>query len=107
VKLATELEECITEEQRSIMRFSWAKDSIKWIFIKKCFLFIVGNVYRVKRFTTGSRNSLTDVRKWQIMFAQAWKWLRQHRKGFHAAGFDALLKRWDTCINVVVGYVEK
>jgi hypothetical protein len=33
------------------------------IFIKKCFLFMVGNVYHVKQFTTGSRNSLKDVTK--------------------------------------------
>jgi hypothetical protein len=26
---------------------------------------------------------------------------------FHAAGFDALVKRWDKCINVGGGYVEK
>jgi hypothetical protein len=26
------------------------------VFIKKCFMFTVGSVYHVKRFTTGSRN---------------------------------------------------
>jgi hypothetical protein len=35
------------------------------------------------------------------------KWLRQQSKGFYAAGFDAPVKRWDKCINVGVGYVEK
>jgi hypothetical protein len=28
------------------------------------------------------------------------KWLRQQSKDFRAAGFDALLKQWDKCINV-------
>jgi hypothetical protein len=28
-------------------------------------------------------------------------------KIFFAAGFDALIKRWDKCINVSVGHVEK
>jgi hypothetical protein len=28
-------------------------------------------------------------------------------KNFYAVGFDAQLKRWDKCINVVGGYVEK
>jgi hypothetical protein len=28
-------------------------------------------------------------------------------KDFYAAGFDALVKRWDECINVGGGYVEK
>jgi hypothetical protein len=46
------------------------------IFIKKCFVFTVGSVCCVKRFTTGSRNCLkerskvaddeTEVRKWLI-----------------------------------------
>jgi hypothetical protein len=28
-------------------------------------------------------------------------------KNFNAAGFDALIKRWDKCISVGGGYVEK
>jgi hypothetical protein len=28
-------------------------------------------------------------------------------KNFYAAGFDALVKRWDKCINVGGGYAEK
>jgi hypothetical protein len=31
------------------------------------------------------------------------KWLRQQPKDF----FDALVKRWDTCINVGGGYIKK
>jgi hypothetical protein len=27
------------------------------------------------------------------------KWLRQQSKDFYAAGFDALVRRWDKCIN--------
>jgi hypothetical protein len=38
---------------------------------------------------------------------QVRKWLRQQRKGFCAAGFDALVKQLDACINVGGGYVEK
>jgi hypothetical protein len=34
-------------------------------------------------------------------------WLRQQSKDFYAAGFDALVKRWDKCIDVGGGYVEK
>jgi hypothetical protein len=29
------------------------------------------------------------------------------KKDFYAAGFDALARRWDKCINVDAGYVEK
>jgi histone-lysine N-methyltransferase SETMAR len=35
------------------------------------------------------------------------KWLRQQSKEFCAAGFDALVKQWDKCINVGGGYVKK
>jgi hypothetical protein len=35
------------------------------------------------------------------------KWLREQSKDLHAAGFDALVKRWDKCNNVGAGYVEK
>jgi hypothetical protein len=35
------------------------------------------------------------------------KWLRQQSKYFYAAGFDALVKRWDKCISVAGGYVDK
>jgi hypothetical protein len=38
---------------------------------------------------------------------EVWKWLRQQSNDFYAAGFDALLKRWDKCISVGGGYVKK
>jgi hypothetical protein len=42
-----------------------------------------------------------------MMPDQVCKWLRQQSKDFHTAGFDALVKRWEKCINVGGGYVEK
>jgi hypothetical protein len=47
------------------------------IFIKKCFVLTVGSVCHVKRFTSGSRNSLKDVRMSRMMPEEARKWLRQ------------------------------
>jgi hypothetical protein len=35
------------------------------------------------------------------------KWQRQQSKDFYAAGFDALVKRWDECNIVGGGYFEK
>jgi hypothetical protein len=35
------------------------------------------------------------------------KWLRQQSKDFSAARFDALVKRWDKCISVGGGCVQK
>jgi hypothetical protein len=69
------------------------------VFIQKCFMFTVGSFCRVKGFTTGSSNSLRDVRKSQMMTEQVRKWLRNSRD-FYAVGFDALVKRLDNCINV-------
>jgi hypothetical protein len=37
--MATVLEMYKTEEQSFDVRFLWAKTSMQWIFIKKCFLF--------------------------------------------------------------------
>jgi hypothetical protein len=45
---------------------------------------------------------MTKTLKWRCG-----KWLRRQSKDFYAAGFDALIKRRDKCINVRGGYVEK
>jgi hypothetical protein len=59
----------------------------------------------VKVFTAGTRNSVKDVRKSQMVPDQVRKRLREQSKDFYAAGFDALVKRCDKCINVGGGYV--
>jgi hypothetical protein len=71
------LEEYAIEEQRSVMRCCGQKDSLQRIFIKKCFLYTVGSICRLKQFTTGLKNSLKDVRNSQMMPNQVQKWLRQ------------------------------
>jgi hypothetical protein len=69
--MATVLEECITEKQRSVVcvcvSFCDNKDPMQRVFIKERFLFTVGSVCRVKLFTTGSRNSLKDILKSQMV----------------------------------------
>jgi hypothetical protein len=47
--MATMPEEYSVEDQRSV--FFGQKNSVQRILIKKCFLFTVRSVYRVKRFT--------------------------------------------------------
>jgi hypothetical protein len=42
-----------------------------------------------------------------VMPDQVRKWLREQRKDCFAAGFDALVTRWNKPINVGGGYVEK
>jgi hypothetical protein len=52
----TVFEECMStnKKQRSVC-VCGQKDPMQRIFIKKCFLFMVGSVFHVKQFTTGSR----------------------------------------------------
>jgi hypothetical protein len=76
--------------------FCVQNDSLQRILTKKCFQFTVGSVYRVMRFTTGSRPSFKGGGKSQLMPDHVGKRLRQQSKDFCAAGFDALVKRWDT-----------
>jgi hypothetical protein len=86
--MVTVFEEFITEEQRSLMHFFCGqKDSMQRIFVKKCFLFMVGSVCRVKQFAAGSRNCHlggrgfaddeeveTEVRKWTCMLRVSTHW---------------------------------
>jgi hypothetical protein len=65
--MATALEECTAEEQRSVMRFCGRNDSIQLIFVKKRFLFSVESIFRIKRFTIAPRNCLKVVRNSQTM----------------------------------------
>jgi hypothetical protein len=96
--MVTVLEECITEEQRSVVFFLWAKGLSEKDIRKE--MFPVGSVCLLKRFTTWPINSLKDVRKSQMMHNWVWMWLRQQSKDFYAEGFDAPVKRWDKCISV-------
>jgi hypothetical protein len=101
--MATVLEAYTTEEQHSLCVFCGQKDSMQRIFIKKCFLFRVESICRVKRFSLGGKRFADD----EEVETEVRNWLRQQSKDFCAVGFDALLKRWDRCINVGGGYVKK
>jgi hypothetical protein len=88
--MVTVLEECTAGEQHSVVcLFCGQKDSMQR-FIKKCLLFMVGSVSCVKWFTAGSRNSLKDIQKLQIMPTRCG--MRQQAKDFCAVDFDALVK---------------
>jgi hypothetical protein len=69
---------------------------------KENFLFTVESVCRVKLFHLGGKLFADDEVETEV-----WKWLRQDLKEFYAAGFDALVKRWDKCVSVGGRYVEK
>jgi hypothetical protein len=64
---------------------------------------MMGIVCCIKRFTARSRNSHND----EEVGKEVQKWVRQQSKGVCAVGFDTLVKRWNSCINVGGGYIEK
>jgi hypothetical protein len=101
VKIATVLEEYTTKDQNSVGKGFNANDMHKEIF----------SVYG------GKCLSRKEVHNWFEKFSQGClkvtddetevqNWLRWQSKDFSAAGFDTLVKRWDTCINVGGGYVR-
>jgi hypothetical protein len=75
------------------------------IFIKKCFLFTVGSVCRVKRYTTGVEKFLQGRSKFAMIPGPGAEWLRQQSKNFYTMGLDALVNRWDKRIKVE--YIKK
>jgi hypothetical protein len=94
--MATVLEKCTTEEQRSVVRFLWvnelnAKDIHKEMFPvygEKCLL------------RKAVHNCVANV---SLMM----KWMRQQSTDFCVVGIDAFVKRWDKFINVGGKCVEK
>jgi hypothetical protein len=70
VKMATVLEKCTIEGQRSVMHILWAKGPNAKDIHKEIFPVYGGKCLSRKWFTTGSRCSLKDVRKSQIMTYQ-------------------------------------
>jgi hypothetical protein len=65
--MATALECVLLKSSVLFCVFVGKRSEYKIILIKKYLLFTVGSVCRVKRFTTGSRNYLKDVRKSLMM----------------------------------------
>jgi head-tail adaptor len=56
----------------------------------------VGSVCRVQRFRLGEKCFADD----EEVETEVRKWLRHQSRDLYVAGFDALVKRWDKCINV-------
>jgi hypothetical protein len=94
---------CITEEQRSIVRFVVRKkDAMQRIFTIKCLPFCLGGfaVYSSSKLVANVSLMTQGLkRKWR----SGWDNILKTSK----LGFDALVKRWDKCISVGGGYVKK
>jgi hypothetical protein len=90
--MATVLEEYITEEQRSVVRFFlWAKklnakDSHKEMFPLYGGKFLSRKAVQNRGKKSGKRFADDEEVKTELR-----KWLRQQSKYFYAAGFDALV----------------
>jgi hypothetical protein len=105
--MAKMLEECITEEQSSVVRFLWAK-GVNAKYIYKEMFPVYGEKFLSRK----------AVHNWVEKFSQGHSKVADDAgpgaevaettvRRFCAAGFDALVKRWDKCISVGGGYVEK
>jgi hypothetical protein len=78
------------------------------IFIQQYLIFKVGSFYRLKRFASGLRNFLGEVRNSEMMLDKAallrlrqkQLYREQQSKDFYATGFVALVKGKEKCISV-------
>jgi hypothetical protein len=96
--MATVFEGVLPKSSVLLCVFCGPKDSMKRnVSCLRCEVFVAqsGSQLGGKRFAD-DEEAETEMRMW----------LRQQSKDFYAAGFDALVKRWDEGINVD-GYVEK
>jgi hypothetical protein len=104
--MATLLEGYTTEEQRSLLRFMWAK-GLNAKDIHKEIVLIYG----------GKCLSRKAVRNWVEKFSQGRSRVADEArpgaevvqttvKNSYAAGYEALKKRWNKCISFDGGYVE-
>jgi hypothetical protein len=100
--MVTVLEDYTTEEQRSVVRFCAQKDTDKEMFPADGGKFL--SLKAAHNWGEKRGKHFADDEEVETMVK---KWLRQQTKDFYAAGFDALVKRWDKCISVGGGYVEK
>ena len=105
--MAAPLNTCTTIEQRSFVRFLWAKDMAAKDTHKEMLPMYGGHCLSrqavhnwVQKFSEGRRSIEDEHRVGRITF-------RQQPKEFFAAGFQGLAKRWDKCLNLYGDYVEK
>jgi hypothetical protein len=101
------LEENATEESCSVVHFLWAKElnakhihkEMFRVYGEKCLSCKV--IYNlVEKFSQGCLKIADDARPGAEVEETT-------VKDVCAVGFSALVKRWDKCINVGAGYVEK
>jgi hypothetical protein len=108
VKMATVLEQCTTKEQRSVVRLSRAK-GLNVININKEMFPVYGeecsSCNAVCKLGREILSRASESCRWWATSLPCWDCDRT--KDFYAAGFDALVKWLDKCINAGGGHVKK
>jgi hypothetical protein len=88
--MATMLEKCTTEKQRSVVRFLWAKGLNAKDILIKMFPVCGGKCLSPKTAHNWVQNFSQGRSKIAEMPDQVRKWLRQQSKDFYVTGFDAM-----------------
>jgi hypothetical protein len=96
VKMATVFECVILKSSGLLCVFLWAKGLNAKNVHKEIFSVYGGKCLSCKAFHVDGKYFADD----EEIETEVRKWLRQESKDFYAAGFDALVKRWDKCVSV-------
>jgi hypothetical protein len=88
--MPTMLKVYATEEQRSVIRFLWAKGINAKDIHKEIFRVYCGKCLSRKAVHLCGKRFAED----EEVETEVLKWLRQQSKDFYAAGFDPLVKRY-------------
>jgi hypothetical protein len=105
--MATVLGECTTEGQRSVVCLLWTKE-LNAKDIRKEIIPVYSGKCEFHQFCPLKTTLVANVSLMTKRFGtEVRKWLRQQSDNLYAAGFDALIKRWDRYMNVDGGYVKK
>jgi hypothetical protein len=105
--MATVLEDCTAEEQRSFVPFLLAKELSAIDIHKEMFPVYGGKCLSRKAVHSWIEKHGRHFADDEEIETEVRKWLTQQSKDLYAAGFDALVKRGDEYINVGGEYVKK
>lgn len=92
----------------SIVRFLWAK-GLESKNIYKEMLLVYGKKCLSRKAVYNKMDKFSIFRNFQTAnnLEMTTMWSDSNPKNFYAAGIEAVIKRWDKCINVAGDYVKK
>jgi hypothetical protein len=103
--MATVLQKCITDISVLLCVFFLSEKELNTNYIHKEIFPVYGNkcLYRKTVHNRVEKCSQRRSTIAQMMHDLVRQWLSQQSKDFYAAGFVALVNRWDKCMNVAGG----